>query len=186
MSVTGRAAIIKKKFLSDHYFDDKTFKSLKIPMHVCVTDFVGKKSVYLSQGKLVDAVMASISIPGLVPPYQIEKKYFVDGGILDPVPTKPLLESGLKKVVGISLVGHKAGKKKKGDKGMIPALMNSFYMMMEQMGKKEDNHRLFMLHPRFEPDPARMLAFYDWEENFEIGRKVITQKIKALKQWLES
>jgi NTE family protein len=175
-----------KKFLSDNYFQSKTFNDAKMPLYVCATDFIKKKPVYISEGKLIDAVMASISIPGLVPPYRIGKKYFVDGGVLDPVPTKPMWEKGLKKVIGISGVGHKAGKKKKGDDGMIPALMNSFYMMMEQMGKKEDDPRLFMFHLRFEPDPTRMLAFYDWEKNCRIGKKAIGDKIDDLKKWLQN
>jgi NTE family protein len=175
-----------KKFLSENYFGNKTFNDLKIPLYICATDFIGKKSVYISKGKLIDAVMASISIPGLVPPYQMEKKYFVDGGVLDPVPIKPLLKRGLKKILGISLVGHKTGEKKKGDQGLIPSLMNSFYMMMEQMGKKANDQRLFILNLRFEPDPARMLAFHDWEENYKIGKKAIDKNINDLKKWLQS
>jgi len=175
-----------EKFLTENYFGNKTFSDLKIPLYICATDFVGKKPVYISRGKLIDAVMASISIPGLVPPFQKGKKYFVDGGVLDPVPTEPLVKSGLKKVVGISLVGHKAGKKKKRDEGLIPALMNSFYMMMEQMGKKDEDPRLFMLYLRFEPDPARMLAFHDWEGNYDIGQKMIDKRMNALKEWLRN
>jgi NTE family protein len=175
-----------KRFLSDSYFEDKTFKNLKIPLYICLTDCIKKESVYISRGKLIDAVMASISIPGLVPPYQMGKKYFVDGGVLDPVPAKPLLDDGMKKVVGINLTRFEAGEKKKGDEGLIPALMNTFYMMMEQMAKKEDNHRLFVLYPRFKLEPTRMLAFYDWKENYEIGQKLIERKIRVLKQWLRS
>jgi len=175
-----------KKFLSDHYFEDQTFKNLKIPLYICATDVVRNKPAYISKGKLIDAVMASISVPGLVPPYQKGKKFFIDGGVLDPVPTKPLLESGLKKVVGINLMGFKSGQKKNGGEGLIPALMNSFYMMMEQIAKKEDNHRLFILKPRFEPEPTRMLAFYDWEENYKIGKELIDKNLIDLKNWLQS
>ena len=175
-----------KKFLTDNFFGNKTFKDAKIPLYICATDFVKKKPVYITEGKLIDAVMASISIPGLVPPYKIGKNYFVDGGVLDPVPTRPLLEAGYNKVIGISLVGHKSGKKKKGDEGMIPALMNSFYMMMEQLGKKEEDPRLFMFNLSFEPDPARMLSFHDWEENYGIGKKAVDKKLGDLKKWLQN
>lgn len=175
-----------KKFLKDHYFGDKTFKNLKIPLYICATDFMGKKPVYISEGKLVDAVMASASIPGLVPPYRIGKKYYLDGGVLEAVPTEPLLASGKRKVVGINLTGFKSGKKKKKDEGLIPTLMDTFYMMMERMAEKDENRRLFMLNPRFAPDPTRILAFYDWEENYEIGKRTIEKKIGSLKKWLQS
>jgi len=175
-----------RNFISENYFGDKTFKHVNIPLYICVTDPVEKKPVYLTKGKLIDAVMASISIPGLFPPYKIGNKHYIDGGVLDPVPTRPLLDKGIKKAVGINLMGFKSNKKKNGDERLIPALMNTFYMMMEQLAQKDEDHRLFMLNPRFEPDPAHMLAFHDWEENYAIGRKLINTKIKSLKQWLQS
>jgi hypothetical protein len=59
-------------------------------------------------------------------------------------------------------------------------------MMMEQMGKKENDNRLFMLNLHFEPDPARMLAFHDWEENYKIGKKAIEKNINDLNKWVQS
>ncbi len=175
-----------KKFLSDNFFDKKTFKDTKIPLYVCATEINRKKAVYLSRGKLVDAVMASISIPGILPPYKIGKRVFVDGGVLDPVPTKPLLDKGLKKIVGISLTCNKLAKEKKSDEGMVPALMNTFYMMMEKLAEKKENSYLFLLNPNFEREPGRMLAFYDWEDNYNAGKNLISRKIKDLKKWLDS
>lgn len=174
------------KFLGEKFFGDKTFKDTGISITICVTDPRDKKPVYLSQGKLVDAVMASISIPGLVPPFKIGRRLFIDGGVLDPVPTRPLLEAGLKKVVGINLTGFRHNSKKEAVTNFIPALMNSLYMMMKRLAEKEDDPRLFMLNPLFEPDPARMLAFHDWEESYEIGNKLISRKIGDLKKWLQS
>lgn len=173
-----------KKFLSDKFFGDKTFKDVKIPLTICVTDPADKKPVYLTEGKLLDAVMGSISIPGLVPPYKIGETYYVDGGVLDPVPTQPLLDKGEKKVIGINLTGFKSDEKKDGKQNLVPALMNTFYMMMEYQAVKEETDRLLMLNPRFEPDPARMLNFYEWEENFNIGKELIKKKIKDIKKWL--
>jgi NTE family protein len=99
-----------KKFLTDNYFGEKTFKDVNIPLYICATDLVRKKPVYMTRGKLVDAVMASISIPGLVPPYKIGKRRCVDGGVLDPVPIQPLLDRGMRKIVGVNLTGNKLGK----------------------------------------------------------------------------
>jgi len=183
-----KASIIKgkkiKDFLADRYFEKKTFSDTKIPLYICVTDAVQKKPVYLKEGNLVDAVMASISIPGIFPPYKSGNKFYIDGGVLDPVPARPLLDNGMKKIVGVNLTGFKRGKKSKGTGGLLADLMNSFYMMMEQLAKEADDKRIFMLNPRFEPEPARMLAFYDWRDNYEIGQRYINRKIKDLKTWL--
>jgi NTE family protein len=174
-----------KDFLFDRFLEDKTFEDTKIPLYICVTDAIQKKPVYLKKGDLVDSVMASISIPGIFPPYKIGKKVYIDGGVLDPVPAKPLLDKGMKKIIGINLTRFKRGKKKKGTGGFLADLMNSFYMMMEHLAKEVDEERIFMLNPRFELEPARMLAFYDWKENYEIGQKLINRKMKELKSWLK-
>jgi NTE family protein len=173
-----------KDFLADNYFGNKTFDDTKIPLYICVTDAIQKKPVYLDQGDLIDSVMASISIPGIFPPYQIGNKVYIDGGVLDPVPAKPLLDKGMEKIIGINLTGFKRGKKKRGNGGLLADLMNSFYMMMEQLAKEADDEHIFMLDPRFEPEPARMLAFYDWKENYEIGQRIINRKLKDLTTWL--
>ncbi|MGD9346960.1 MAG: patatin-like phospholipase family protein [Candidatus Aminicenantes bacterium] len=183
------ASIIKGKkirdFLAENYLGNKTFDDAKIPLYICVTDAVQKKPIYLNQGDLLDSVMASISIPGIFPPYKIGNTIYIDGGVLDPVPAKPLLDRGMKKLIAINLTGFRRGKKKRGSGGLLTDLMDSFYMMMEQLAKEPEDKRIFMLNPLFEPEPARMLAFYDWEENYKIGQKLINRKIKELKSWLK-
>jgi NTE family protein len=175
-----------KEFLFENYFFNKTFKDLKIPLYICVTDPIGKKPVYLTKGKLIDAVMASVSIPGFLPPYKIGKKIFVDGGVLDPVPIQPLQDRGIKKVVAVNLMDYKSGKMEKGNNGIIVALMNTYYMMMEQLAKREENKRLFVVSPHFEPDPVHILAFHEWKENHKMGQIEIDKRIEDIKKWLKS
>jgi hypothetical protein len=95
------------------------------------------------------------------------------------------LEMGMKKIIGVNLTRFKRDKKKRESGDLLADLVNSFYMMMEQLAKEPDDKRIFMLNPLFEPDPARMLAFYDWEENYKIGQMLINKKMKELKTWLE-
>jgi NTE family protein len=175
-----------KEFLFENYFSNKNFKDIKIPLFICATDLLGMKPVYIAKGKLIDAVMASISIPGFVPPYKIGKNIFSDGGVLDPVPIQPLLDRGIKKVVAINLTGCKSRKTEKVNEGIIAALMNTYYLMMEQLAKREENKRLFVISPQFEPGSTHMLAFHEWKENYEIGEIAIKNQIRNLNKWLES
>ncbi|MFP4083247.1 MAG: patatin-like phospholipase family protein, partial [Candidatus Aminicenantes bacterium] len=174
-----------KKFLADNFFHDRSFKDTKIPLVICAVDLFGRKPVYMSTGKIVEAVMASISIPGLVPPYRMNHKYYVDGGILDPVPVNPLFDMGLGKVVGANLMGYKLETKKQ-ERDLFPTMVQTFYMMMEQLAKRKGNQKLFMLNLSFKPDPASMLAFYKWKEPYEAGQTAINSNIKSLKNWLHT
>jgi NTE family protein len=50
------------------------------------TDLETGEQVVLKEGSLVDAVRASISLPGLLAPHRIGERWLVDGGVLNPVP----------------------------------------------------------------------------------------------------
>jgi NTE family protein len=71
----------------------KTFEDLKIPLFVSATDLNQGKSVYFSKGDLFEPVMASASIPVLFQPVKIDNVSYVDGGVLDNLPIKPIENS---------------------------------------------------------------------------------------------
>jgi NTE family protein len=65
---------------------DRVFENLHIPFACTSVDLNSSQEVILAQGSLVDAVMATIAVPGIFPPCYIGDFCLVDGGILDPVP----------------------------------------------------------------------------------------------------
>ena len=65
---------------------DKTFKDLKIPCIVTAADLNSGREVLISTGPLVDAILATITLPGIFPVRHIEDMELVDGGTIDPVP----------------------------------------------------------------------------------------------------
>jgi len=68
---------------------DKTFEDLKLPCVVTAADLKSGREVILLQGSLVDAVLATIAVPGVFPARSIGEWELVDGGTLDPVPVAP-------------------------------------------------------------------------------------------------
>jgi NTE family protein len=67
-------------------FGDQTFSNLKLPCAVTAVDLKAGREVILSKGRLVDALMATIAIPGIFPPRHFNNWELVDGGVLNPVP----------------------------------------------------------------------------------------------------
>ena len=65
---------------------DKTFADLKIPCVVTAADLQSGHEVILSQGSLIEALLATIAVPGIFPARRIGGLELVDGGTLDPVP----------------------------------------------------------------------------------------------------
>ncbi len=65
---------------------DLTFEQLRIPFAVTAVNLDTAQMVVLRQGSVVEAVLATIAVPGVFPPAYWGGQTLVDGGVLDPVP----------------------------------------------------------------------------------------------------
>ncbi|PWH18336.1 MAG: patatin [Anaerolineae bacterium] len=74
-------------FLRQH-LGDATFNDLDIPCAAVAVDLNSNREIVLQQGRVLDAIMGSIAVPGLFPPKQYNEYLLIDGGTLDPVPVR--------------------------------------------------------------------------------------------------
>ena len=89
-----------KKYFED-IFKDAKMSDLKIPMHITATDMVkGKLKVFNNSSLIVDAVLASSAVPGVISPYIIGKNLYSDGGILNHFPTD-VLQGRCDNIIGV-------------------------------------------------------------------------------------
>jgi NTE family protein len=84
--------------------NDRTFADLDIPFGCTAVDINRSREVYLTSGRVLDAVLASSAFPGVLPPRKMGGALLVDGAILDPVPVNlaRILAPGLP-VVAVAL-----------------------------------------------------------------------------------
>jgi len=68
---------------------DCTFADLKLPCVLTAVDLKSGREILLSKGRLVDAILATIAMPGIFPARYVDGLELVDGGTLDPVPVAP-------------------------------------------------------------------------------------------------
>ncbi len=64
----------------------RTFDQLKIRFACTAVDVITAQEYVLSRGPVLDAVLATIAVPGIFPPREYGEALLVDGGVLDPVP----------------------------------------------------------------------------------------------------
>ncbi len=84
-SILGMSGITK---ILSELLADRTFDDLEIPFAAtAVSLYTGKESI-LRKGKVIDAVKATIAIPGVFPSQEIGGRVLIDGGVLDPVPVQ--------------------------------------------------------------------------------------------------
>lgn len=79
------------------------FDQLDIPLGVMVTDLSSKKSLLIREGNVALAVRASIAIPGIFSPVEVDGKVLVDGGVLERVPSTQARRMGADMVIGVEL-----------------------------------------------------------------------------------
>jgi NTE family protein len=159
------------KLLNSH-LNAKKFEDLKIPLIVAATDLNNGKAVYFSKGDLITAVIASASIPVLFKPVIINKVYYVDGGVVDNLPIKPI-ENKCKKVIGsfVNPIGYE-----KSTSGLITIALRTF--MLNQAKEAEEKSGKFDL--LIAPAELKRFGFMDVDqadELFNVGYKVTCEKL---------
>lgn len=70
---------------------DREIEDLPISFTAVATDIERGKEVWLSRGSLFDAIRASIAVPLVFTPYEINGRKLLDGGLLNPLPVAPTL-----------------------------------------------------------------------------------------------
>lgn len=89
--------------LITEYLSDKNIEDAKIPFRCVATNFLLKKEVVFQSGSMVDAVRASISIPGIFVPFKQGNVYLVDGGVVNPVPVSVVEDMGAEVIIAVNL-----------------------------------------------------------------------------------
>jgi len=74
------------------------------------TDLETGREIWFTSGLLIDAIWASISLPGLFPPLQNQGRWLVDGGLVNPVPVSVCRALGADIVISVNLNGDIVGK----------------------------------------------------------------------------
>jgi NTE family protein len=89
---SGLRKLMRKHVVAERLEDTAT------PLHVIATDVLRGEEVRLSDGPLVDAVMASAAIPGVLPPVSWDGRELVDGGVSNNAPIRHALKLGAERV----------------------------------------------------------------------------------------
>ncbi len=83
---------------------DVAIEDLSMPFAAVATDITTGEAVAITQGSLVEALRASIAVPGLFRPPRIDGKILVDGGLAASLPLEFALKLGAAHVIAVRLV----------------------------------------------------------------------------------
>ena len=130
---TGLNELLDKEFLT--YNDQTDFNNLPIPFRCQATDLNDAKTVTFARGSLPDAVRASASIPGVFRPFELNGHEFVDGAILENLPTADVKAMHADVVLAISLPLNPVGK---GDLDSIVGVLGRAFSVGIEVNEARD------------------------------------------------
>jgi len=144
--VKGQNVINLFERLSIEYHNVDNFRKLPIPFVCVATDLETGEAVILDKGYLPEAMRASMAIPTVFSPIEIDGKLLVDGGMVNNFPVKEVVEMGADIVIGVDV---QAGPKSKEE-------LNSFLDVINQtvslMSLKEFKKNIDFVDVYIKPD----------------------------------
>ena len=165
------------------YIGDITFADLKIPYSCVAVDMLTQQVIELKEGSVIDAVIASSSIPAVFKPTEKDGLRLVDGGVLERVPVRRVKDLGATKVVAVDVLGNKPTKEKCPNAvGMLMEVIDLMDNYRTQNLKNKDKKIIDLW---LEPDLGDMSQYsfkklsFAYEQGYKMGVENI-EKIKAL------
>jgi NTE family protein len=101
LSVGGRRIY---NFMADLLGEDLTFADLRLPLSMVSVDIRTGREVTLQGGLVIDAVRATISVPGIFQPVDLGDYRLVDGGVLDNVPVDVARMMGATRTIAVDVL----------------------------------------------------------------------------------
>lgn len=136
-----------RRFL-EKYLGKRTFQDLKFPLKIIALNLNQRQKLVFESGNLVDAVMASIAIPGVFYPARINDDLIIDGGTIEPVPIGTLVKIGIKKIIAVNVLPspeniiqtyelnkrcEEKEKKQAAEKGLFARLTYAIYQRLHKI-----------------------------------------------------
>jgi NTE family protein len=166
-------------------FGELRFGDLPVPLRIVATDATSGRAVVLSQGRVADAVRASMALPFMFPSVEIDGRRLTDGVLTDPLPVSMAGDAG-----ALITVGFRGAMPRRVDRAsrlvaqvtttMINSLQEARLAAARAAGQRMLN---------FELDIDRRIGLWDTGAMpgiFEIGRRAAREQLCAIRRMVDS
>ena len=170
-----RSGLIEGDRMTDFFrqnMADPEIEGLSLPFAAVAADLKTGREVWLRDGSLMDAIRASISLPGIFTPCQRDGQWLVDGGLVNPVPVSLCRSMGADIVIAVNLNSDIMGKPRlrrmadptingrngEGRNGENPRTMGKWAAFLNQAAKQGN---LTLFRQLFQEQPERGPSIFD-------------------------
>jgi NTE family protein len=184
------------------YMGSREFSDMDIPFACVAADIETGEEVVLKSGRVAEAIRASCGLPIIFVPMHLNGRYLVDGGLVNPVPTRVLADLGADVLIAVNLTMPAGDRPHHGPAGAKPLLkrpvslatlrdaatpqllknphiIDVFFNMIYTMEYEVAQSRLEMAHVVLHPD----LKGFSWTE-LHRAREIIKAGERAAEEAL--
>src|SRR5262249_1189862 len=179
-----------------------SFDELEIPFRAVATDIETGARVEISDGRLLDAIRASSSVPGFLPPYRLGDRGLGDGGAAGPGPSQTGRGVGAAVVLavnGVPPLGPRAEtalgaalkalewlnplaylRPERPPHGTLEVAMRSLHILQHELGNARAGEADVLINPRLED--FSMLEFWRVAAIIDKGAEAARAALPAIRE----
>ncbi|SRR5690606_4709098 len=176
----GLIAGNRVKHLIDLFMHGKNLEDLKIPVCVIAANLQTGEKVEFKKGSIAQAVRASIAIPGVFTPEEINGSLFIDGGVVDRVPVSTVKKMGADIIIGCDVARLNT---KAEITTIYDVIMQSLDILQIEIVENRREESDIMIRPPVEQFSAR--AFTNINEIIKYGEIETRKMLPAIKAKME-
>lgn len=158
---------------------NKEFSQLNIPFAAVATDLRSGEEVILREGLVAEAVRASISLPGIFIPLELEGRLLVDGGLVSRLPVRAAKELGADIVIGVDLPTDLTANR---TTNIMEIILQTITIMDCEINRLKATQADLIITPAVEE--VALTALHRSEECVELGRKAALEALPQINQLL--
>ena len=117
-----RSGFIEGKKVADLiklYTNITNFEDLLIPLAMVATDMYNAEQVVFTKGSITEALRASMAVPGVLTPKQINHRWLVDGGVVNPLPVDVCRNMGADIIIAVDLNSERISRDVKSSRDAV-------------------------------------------------------------------
>ncbi len=176
-SFTG-GLISGKKLMAniEEHLGHARFSDTNIPFYVVATNLMTGNREIFSEGEILPAIRASISVPGVMKPFKYNGSYYVDGAVSAPVPAESLVINKHKNIVAVSL--HKKEEISEDyNPSVLSVAQRSIAILSRQLAMRQMKETKVVIAP--EVSSVGMFEVHKSQEMIDEGARVTEEVIAS-------
>jgi len=166
----------------EHILPKIRLEDCEIPFGVTLANLATGKIHYVTQGDLIDHVLASSSIPGIFPPVKLGRDFFIDGSWVEPIPVDLARKMGATFVLAVDVAPNIA----KDDADHTGFNINLRANEATRLALKEQNLKTADFVVRVNLPDQHWADFMQIDECVAAGEAAMREKLPHLKQVLRA